>query len=210
MTEFNKLIFMFKHILKTNLNLEKEYTKIYKSILATKKYKNIDNNQITNQEANFTKILDDYTINWDYQPNGTQKSPDFNIIYKNTHYPVELKASRNKHIMLNDHWFKDNHIYVLSPRLYNKKDKIESMDDINNTIVALGRYIPSKEETIRINNLKSLIPKINEINRDKISNGDNGDNLYITLRMSNIYKLHNIDIMQQYKLLEEYIYNNNI
>ena len=109
--------------------------------------------------------------------------------------------------MLNDHWFKDNHIYVLSPKLniQGNNNQGNNIHESNNySIVALGKNIPSKDENNKIEKLRSLIPQLNTENRN---NKDTKSNLYITIRFSNIYKINNINIEEQYKLLEEYLYS---
>lgn len=87
----------------------------------------------TTQEAVFAYILEHHDINfiekgrspdsvgmyYIYQPNGSQRCPDFRVFYANSNsilwsIDLDVKQSNTEKIMLNDGWFSTGTIYILS------------------------------------------------------------------------------------------------
>ena len=109
-------------------------------------------NKVTEQEACFAKILQDngYTFvtkreipidvsYYKYQPNGTQKSPDFEVYdhVANKRLKFDLKHTSGKSFYFNDGWFEKGLIYVIS---WSPKK------DVNKVLIGYGDDIPTQEE----------------------------------------------------------------
>ncbi len=137
-------------------------------------------NQATDQEACFADILERFGFSfcqndslpeqdglyYMYQLNGSQRSIDFQIFYlyhQNKLHIInfDLKHTTGDIIVLNDGWFHENIIYVVSwirniapPR---KKKILQS-----ETFIAFGHLIPTSEETAAFNELSSIKKELND------------------------------------------------
>lgn len=109
-------------------------------------------NKVTSQEACFAKILEEhgYTFvtkkdsstkvnNYKYQPNGTQKSPDFEVYDQQLNKTIkfDLKHTNSKSFYFNDGWFEKGLIYVISW----SSSRLQ-----NNVLIGYGDDIPTTEE----------------------------------------------------------------
>jgi hypothetical protein len=112
-----------------------------------------------------------------YQINGTQKAPDFSILdIKNSsiisRLDFDLKHSNTSGIVLNDGWFCNDTVYIIS---YQSEKKY-------NILVGLGQDIPKEEE----HNTMMEIRKIKEELNKKYKSKEN--NLRVVFRFANHYK----------------------
>jgi len=142
-------------------------------------------NAATRHEACFSKLIEDNRfmflekkqlpiidgLYYYYQPNGTQKSPDFNILkFKKgtieSSLDIDLKHSSSTKVVLNDGWFHENVLYILS---YNKGN-----------IIGLGQDIPTESEKKKMNEIQQIKKELN-IKNNRI------DNLLIYFRFANQY-----------------------
>jgi hypothetical protein len=136
-------------------------------------------NKVTGQEASFAAVLEshgfviqakdvDITVAgkyYYYQVNGSQKSIDFRLVQHDGTKIVgsadfDLKHTVSDVFFLNDGWFHENVIYVVSwmrktsePR---KKRVVEPA-----TFIGLGQDIPTKEETTLMEELLAIKKKYN-------------------------------------------------
>jgi len=109
-------------------------------------------NKVTDQEACFASILEQhgYTFlrkkdipievsSYKYQPNGTQKSPDFEVYDRELDKTIkfDLKHTNSKTFYFNDGWFEKGLIYVISW----SPSKTQ-----NNVLIGYGDDIPTTEE----------------------------------------------------------------
>ena len=109
-------------------------------------------NKVTPQEACFAEVLESngFTFlakpapatetNWyKYQPNGTQKSPDFEVFDASlkTRIKFDLKHTSGKSFYFNDGWFEKDLVYVIS--WSPKRGK-------NSVLIGYGEDIPTPEE----------------------------------------------------------------
>ena len=111
-------------------------------------------NKVTDQEACFAEVLEQNGFNfitkkgtstenyYKYQPNGTQKSPDFEIYDKqlNKTFRFDLKHTKGKTFYLNDGWFEKGTIYVISW-------------STNKVLIGYGDTIPTEEENLEMEKL---------------------------------------------------------
>ena len=67
----------------------------------------------------------------------------------------DLKHSNSERIFLNDGWFIENTIYIISYNC-NKKNKTATV------CISLGKYIPTEEETATYNEISKKIREIND------------------------------------------------
>lgn len=165
-------------------------------------------NGITTQEASFAFVLETNGFSYltkkvkpitkgmyyVYQPNGSQRCPDFNISCWDNHshkiwsIDIDMKQSNTDKIVLNDGWFNTNTIYVLSYK-------------INNITIGLGQDIPSVQEQTEWERIAKIKKELN--NGDKIV-----DSLHIYFRFANQYKCDKFtqQIQKQYlSALEMYL-----
>lgn len=109
-------------------------------------------NKVTEQEAAFAQVLQDHGYifvgkndipvdisYYKYQPNGTQRSPDF-VVYDqelNKKLNFDLKHTNGKTFYFNDGWFEKGLIYIISwsPRR-----------GTNKVLIGYGDDIPTSEE----------------------------------------------------------------
>lgn len=113
-------------------------------------------NKVTDQEAAFAQVLQDHgyifvgkndipvDVNYyKYQPNGTQRSPDF-LVYDqqlNKKLNFDLKHTTNKTFYFNDGWFEKGLIYIISWSLKRGTNKV---------MIGYGDDIPTEEENIEM------------------------------------------------------------
>lgn len=113
-------------------------------------------NKVTSQEACFAELLEKHefvflskkdtpiqTNYYKYQPNGTQKSPDFEVYDQELKclLKFDLKHTSSKTFYFNDGWFEKGVIYVIS---WSPKK------DIHKVLIGLGDDIPTEEENIEM------------------------------------------------------------
>lgn len=109
-------------------------------------------NKVTYQEACFAQVLQDHGYTfvgknevpidisyYKYQPNGTQRSPDFEVydLELNKKIKFDLKHSTGKSFYFNDGWFERGLVYVISwcPK-----------KGVNKVLIGYGEDIPTQEE----------------------------------------------------------------
>jgi hypothetical protein len=128
-------------------------------------------NKVTEQEACFAQVLQDngYVFvgkndipvdisYYKYQPNGTQRSPDF-LVYdhiSNKKLNFDLKHTTGKTFYLNDGWFEKDLIYVInwSPNR-----------EINKVLIGYGDDIPTDEENIEMTRFTQFKRECNKENK---------------------------------------------
>lgn len=113
-------------------------------------------NKVTAHEACFAKLLEDHGFTfipksvipvdlsyYKYQPNGTQKSPDFEVYDKEINKTIkfDLKHSNSKSFYLNDGWFEKGIVYIISWSTNKSK---------NNVLIGYGDQIPTEEENLEM------------------------------------------------------------
>ena len=156
-------------------------------------------NQVTDQETCFAAALESFGFKYSstkvpptedgfyyiYQVNGTQRSIDFQAYdwlsgTKRKSVNFDLKHTKTDTFFLNDGWFHENIIYIVSwmrkisePR---KKKVTESA-----TFIALGQNIPTEEEANLYNELCEIKKKYNT---DYKGSGS----FHCYLRFANTYK----------------------
>lgn len=109
-------------------------------------------NKVTAHEACFAELLDTHgftflakkapcieTSWYKYQPNGTQKSPDFEVYDSELKLRVkfDLKHTNSKSFYFNDGWFEKDLVYVIS---WSPKK------GVNKVLIGYGHHIPTEEE----------------------------------------------------------------
>lgn len=136
-------------------------------------------NQVTNQETCFAAALEDAGFKYSshkvpavndgfyytYKVNGTQRSIDFQVFdwvggSKKHTVNFDLKHTKTDVFFLNDGWFHENIIYIVSwmrrtsePR---KKKVVEPA-----TFISMGQHIPTKEEMALYSELCEIKKKYN-------------------------------------------------
>lgn len=159
-------------------------------------------NGCTTQEASFAYLLENKSfeyipknvrpsvdgIYYVYQPHGSQRSPDFTLFYYESgetlwSVDIDMKQSKTDNIVLNDGWFNQDTIYILSYRA-EKQDKV---------VVGLGQDIPSLQEK---DMWEQILKKKKELNSGVKIVG----NLNICFRCANRYncKHFNKETTEQY------------
>jgi hypothetical protein len=148
-------------------------------------------NAVTDHEAKFAHIAESHGFEYlatmkkdlpetgDYyifEPNGSQQSPDFKFVTIKDHkitqeISVDLKHSCDKTIKLNDGWFEEGVIYVIT---YAKKEIIS-------TFLGLGERIPTEVEKTKMEQIKKIKKELNSV-QDK-----NVENLHTYIRFANSY-----------------------
>ena len=148
-------------------------------------------NAVTDHEAKFADVAEchgfqylttmkkdlpetgDYYV---FEPNGSQQSPDFKFVTINDNkitqeISVDLKHSCDKTIKLNDGWFEEGIIYVIT---YTMKEK-------TSTFLGLGERIPTEAEKAKMEQIKKIKKELNSV-QDK-----NVENLHTYIRFANSY-----------------------
>lgn len=111
-----------------------------------------------------------------YQINGTQKTPDFRLLFiedniSKLNIDVELKSSKKNRICLNDGWFTDDILYIIS-FIYKKEKKC---------LISFGVDIPTEKD-------KEIFNRISLCKRElNVKEQNNGDYLSIFHRFANTY-----------------------
>ena len=156
-------------------------------------------NQVTDQEACFATTLEESGFKYSsviippvnaglyyiYQVNGTQRSIDFQAYdwfegAKRSSFNFDLKHTKTETFFLNDGWFHDNTVYVVSwmrkTSAYRKK-KVEEAA----TFIALGQHIPTREEAL-------LYEELCEIKKKYNTDYKGAGSFHCYLRFANTYK----------------------
>ena len=112
-----------------------------------------------------------------YQPNGTQRSPDFSVGYykdgiKVSEVLFDLKSTSSKKIYLNDGWFEEDIVYMITYRI-KKKDFC---------LISFGKYIPTPVEIEAKN-------KIDKIKKQFNTEFNTIENFHIYFRFANTYNI---------------------
>ena len=109
-------------------------------------------NKVTSHEACFAQLLENEGFSflakkdvpvdvsyYKYQPNGTQKSPDFEVYDKELNKVIQfdLKHSNSKSFYFNDGWYEKKIVYVISWSISKTR---------NNILIGYGDDIPTEEE----------------------------------------------------------------
>lgn len=158
-------------------------------------------NQVTDQETCFAAALEEGGFKYSsvgqppveaglyyiYQLNGTQRSIDFQAYdwvdgEKRSLLNFDLKHTKTETFFLNDGWFHENIVYVVSwmrktsaPR---KKKVVEAA-----TFIALGQEIPSEEEIALYEELCAIKKKYN-------TDYKGAGSFHCYLRFANTYKCY--------------------
>ena len=135
-------------------------------------------NQVTDQETCFAALLEEYGFRYSnnisptedgnyyiYQLNGTQRSIDFQVfrLVDNSKHSVvnfDLKHTKNDIFFLNDGWFHQNVIYIISWMRKTSEPRKKKVTEPA-TFIALGQHIPTQEETDLHNELCEIKKKYN-------------------------------------------------
>ena len=148
-------------------------------------------NAVTDHEAKFAQLSEDHGFQYltsmkknlpetgDYyvfEPNGSQRSPDFTFVTINQNkiqeeISVDLKHSLGKNIVLNDGWFEEGIIYVIT----------YTIDKTTHTFLGLGERIPTAEEKVKMEQIRRIKKELNLVT-DK-----NVGNLHTYIRFANSY-----------------------
>jgi len=128
-------------------------------------------NKVTSQEACFAKILEEngYVFlgkkevpievsYYKYQPNGTQKSPDFEVYDSELKklFKFDLKHSNSKSFYFNDGWFEKGLIYVISWSMSKTR---------NSVLIGYGDDIPTEEENLEMEQFVKFKKDCNKQNK---------------------------------------------
>ena len=100
-------------------------------------------------------------------PNGTHQSPDFEVT-ADKNYSIELKSTKGNRIFLNDSFFVDSRLYIIS-----RKEE---------SIISFGRDLYTTEEKSRYLEYEAELKKLREKYRG-------GDRLYLYPRSATQYIL---------------------
>jgi hypothetical protein len=156
-------------------------------------------NQVTDQETCFAATLEEFGFKYSsskvpptddgfyyiYQVNGTQRSIDFQAYdwstgTKRRTVNFDLKHTKTDTFFLNDGWFHENIVYVVSwmrklsePR---KKKVVEPA-----TFIAFGEHIPTEEEA-------ALYTELCEIKKKYNTDYKGSGSFHCYLRFANTYK----------------------
>lgn len=119
-----------------------------------------------------------------YQVNGTQASIDFQLLNVVDHeiknqVSIDLKHSTGDKIMLNDGWFHENIVYVVT---YKFKKQLR-------TLVALGQNVPTAEENKNMADFKAVIAEL----RKKYKEMNKNSSLTLYPRSANQYSCRRFD-----------------
>lgn len=128
-------------------------------------------NKATSQEACFASLLHEHgyvflgkkdapieSSYYKYQPNGTQKSPDFEVFDSelNKRMKFDLKHSNSKSFYFNDGWFEKDLIYIISWSLSKTR---------NNVLIGYGYDIPTEEENLEMERFVQFKKNCNRENK---------------------------------------------
>jgi hypothetical protein len=160
----------------------------------------------TTQEASFAYLLEQNGItsidksvktNMDglyyiYQPNGTQRVPDFTVFechetVKTWSIDIDMKQSSTNKIVLNDGWFNVNTIYILSYK--------------SNVLIGLGQHIPSEREKAKYEEVVKIKRQLNSVSKRV-------ENFEVYFRTANQYNCAHFtqeDRDRHLQLIEKYL-----
>lgn len=128
-------------------------------------------NKVTDQEACFANLLEESGYSflrkkdnpilenyYKYQPNGTQKSPDFEVYDKELNKTIkfDLKHTNSKTFYFNDGWFEKGIIYVISWSMSKTR---------NNVLIGYGDHIPTEEENLEMEKFIQFKKTCNQQNK---------------------------------------------
>jgi len=156
-------------------------------------------NQVTDQETCFATTLEENGFKYSstnvpstddgfyyiYQVNGTQRSIDFQAFEwidatKRNHVNFDLKHTKTETFFLNDGWFHENIIYIVSwmrkTSAARKKKVVEP-----SIFISLGQEIPTEEEAALYNELCEIKKKYN-------TEYKGAGSFHCYLRFANTYK----------------------
>lgn len=157
-------------------------------------------NQVTDQETCFAATLEECGFKYSsskapltedgfyyiYQVNGTQRSIDFQLYRlvdgkrKGREINFDLKHTKNDTFFLNDGWFHENVIYVISwMRKISEARKRKIIEPA--TFIALGQDIPTQEEI-------NLYQELCEIKKKYNTDYKGVGSFHCYLRFANTYK----------------------
>jgi len=134
-------------------------------------------------EEMFEKLVKERGIDYVRHPNGAQQSPDFVLFGR---WPIELKSTTQGCIFLNDGFFVDDVIYIISRTTKKGRD----------SIIALGRDVYQKEE-------KEILMRYREqLDILKKEYKDRSKSLKLYARSANKYSLNELDRVRLFHLLK--------
>ena len=157
-------------------------------------------NQVTDQETCFAATLEECGFKYSsskvpatdngfyyiYQVNGTQRSIDFQLYRfvdrkrKGREVNFDLKHTKNDVFFLNDGWFHENVIYVISwMRKTSEARKKKVVEPA--TFISLGQHIPTEEEI-------TLYQELCEIKKKYNTDYKGAGSFHCYLRFANTYK----------------------
>jgi hypothetical protein len=142
--------------------------------LLTEIYENPDvlSGSGSDHEEMFEKLLKARGIDYVRHPKGTQQSPDFIVFDR---WSIELKSTRTDRIFLNDGFFVDDYIYIISRTKKSMRD----------SIIALGRDVYTKEERVVLTEFRDDLDRLKK--KYKL---DPSFNLSLYPRAANTYGLN--------------------
>lgn len=167
-------------------------------------------NGVTNQEARFAEVAetlgfkflgkqmkpDEGEMYYKYEVKGSQQPGDFQLLFAcdGNHHDIvfELKHTQTQKIMLNDGWFHDDVVYVIT---YNNDLKKKAHKP--KVHIAFGRNIAQSEDTIKYQNIRQRIAQLN----NEIRAEDHLDSSFrIFVRCANQYDCRKFDSKQSLAL----------
>jgi hypothetical protein len=93
-----------------------------------------------------------------YQPNGTQRSPDFIVYINEKQYQFDLKFTKGKTFYWNDGWWKENILYIITYSI-KKQTKV---------YIGLGQNSYDKGDDEAWNEIRETIKQMNSIKKKTI------------------------------------------
>lgn len=136
-------------------------------------------------EEMFEKLVKERGIDYVRHPNGTQQSPDFVLFGR---WSIELKSTKSDRIVLNDGFFVDDVIYIISRMT--KKGRA--------SIIALGRDVYQKEEKDVLMRYREQLEMI----KKEYNNLPKSFNLTLYPRSANQFRLNGLDRVRLFDLLK--------
>jgi hypothetical protein len=128
-------------------------------------------NKVTSHEACFAELLDQHGFvfitkkeipvdisYYKYQPNGTQKSPDFEVYDKELNKPIkfDLKHSNSKSFYFNDGWYEKGIVYIISWSMSKIRNKV---------LIGYGDDVPTDEENAEMERFVQFKKECNRQNK---------------------------------------------
>lgn len=99
-----------------------------------------------------------------YQPNGSQQSIDFRIVEEGKTTDVDLKHTLTETFYLNDGWFQENVVYVITWGRRTSPPRARVVREAA-TFIGEGRTIPTEEESAFMTEMLAMKNKYNEDHR---------------------------------------------